>query len=143
MAAPLCTLLLFWALAPGSAVSTAQGLTAQGLTTQALAAQVRASNERQEAPEDSFETRSFSLPDTRAVRDLWDRAEEHIAARRWSEALTDLQSIIEQHTSEVLGAERELEDVQQKSQQAVHAGAAQRRGRARGVSGGAAQRRPG
>jgi len=54
-----------------------------------------------EAP---LQTHAFSLPDTRLVRALYDSAEEHVAARRWREALADYQKILEDHAGDLLPA---------------------------------------
>lgn len=45
---------------------------------------------------------SFSIPATRTAMSLRDRADDHIEAERWSEALADLQSLIEKHGGELL-----------------------------------------
>lgn len=45
---------------------------------------------------------SFSIPATRTAMSLRDRAQEHIEAERWIEALADLQALIEKHQGELL-----------------------------------------
>lgn len=72
--------------------------------------------------EEEIETRSFSLPDTRASRALAQRIEEHRAAGRWNEAAADLQRLIEDHARDLLGAARPA-PLGRPSQQDVHAGA--------------------
>jgi len=72
------------------------------------------------------ETHSFSLPDTRLVRALYESAEEHTAARRWREALTDYQRILEDHAGDLLPGERPRNTTGHVSDQLVHPGAAQR-----------------
>lgn len=52
------------------------------------------------------EGQAFQIYDTQAARARVESAEEHIAAERWSEALVDLQGLLEEHWGEVLGAER-------------------------------------
>ncbi len=72
------------------------------------------------------ETRSFSLPNTRLVLALHASAERHLEARRWSEALTDLQRILEDHSGDLLGGERPQNTLGHASDQPVHPGAAHR-----------------
>ena len=55
---------------------------------------------------DTIETRAFSTPETLIVRAVHDRARGHVEARRWSEAISDLQTILEKHTGELLPEER-------------------------------------
>ncbi len=73
--------------------------------------------------DEDVETRSFSLPDTRASRALAQRAEEHRAAGRWNEAAADLQRLIDDHARDLLGPSRPAPRGRP-SQQDVHAGAA-------------------
>ena len=68
--------------------------------------------------------RSFAIPDTRHARALYGRAEAHVAAERWAEAIADLQELITEHRGEVLGA-RELDPDGERSLEAVHPGAAE------------------
>ena len=68
------------------------------------------------------EARPFSIPQTRVAASLRDRAEEHVAARRWSEALSDLQALIEAHEGELLPG-RTRDDRGRVSHQPVHEGA--------------------
>lgn len=72
------------------------------------------------------ETHSFSLPDTRLVRALYESAEGHTAARRWREALGDYQRILEDHAGDLLPGERPRNTTGHVSDQLVHPGAAQR-----------------
>ncbi len=76
--------------------------------------------------EAAVETRTFSLPDTRLVQALHHSAEGHIAARRWSEALADLQRILEDHAGDLLAGERPRNSLGHVSDQPVHPGAAHR-----------------
>jgi outer membrane protein assembly factor BamB len=76
---------------------------------------------------DEFQpVRSFGLPDSRAARAREASAEGHIAARRWSEALTDLQAMIEDQRGDVLPALRDPEKGGRASQQPSFCGAADR-----------------
>ncbi len=77
----------------------------------------------EEAP---LETHSFSLPDTRLVRAIYDKAEEHVAARRWREAVAEYQKILEDHAGDLLPGERPRNSLGHISDQPVHPGAAQR-----------------
>lgn len=77
----------------------------------------------EEAP---LETHTFSLPDTRLVRAIHDSAEEHVAARRWREAIADYQKILEDHAGDLLPGERPRNAVGHASDQLVHPGAARR-----------------
>ena len=73
---------------------------------------------------DEFEPAPFHLYDTQVARVKAEKALEHIAASRWSEALAELQGLIEEHRGEVLAAERpQPEDARNPSQADVHAGA--------------------
>ena len=66
----------------------------------------------------------FQIYDTQAVRARVESANEHIAAGRWSEALVDLQALLEEHWGEVLPAARPRSRVGHGvSQQDVHVGA--------------------
>jgi outer membrane protein assembly factor BamB len=83
-----------------------------------LAAQAGAPNP------DEFEPAPFHLYDTQVARVKAEKALEHIAASRWSEALAELQGLIEEHRGEVLAAERpQPEGARTPSQTDVHAGA--------------------
>jgi len=75
-------------------------------------------------PADSVEARSFAIPDTRVARALVASARGHIDARRWPEAIAELQELIREHRGEVLGAESES-GTGEPSQQPLHAGAAE------------------
>ncbi|MEM8709452.1 MAG: PQQ-binding-like beta-propeller repeat protein, partial [Planctomycetota bacterium] len=73
---------------------------------------------------DDFQPAPFHLYDTQLARVRAAEALEHIQAERWSEALAELQALIEDHRGEVLGAERPRpEDARLPSQMDVHAGA--------------------
>jgi outer membrane protein assembly factor BamB len=78
------------------------------------------------ASEDPQEVRSFALPDTRAARATEASVEGHIAAHRWSEALNDLQTLLEDQRGDVLPGSRALAGGARRSQQPVHVGAAER-----------------
>jgi len=77
----------------------------------------------EEAP---LETHTFSLPDTRLVRAIHASAEEHVAARRWREAIADYQKILEDHAGDLLPGERPRNSLGHASDQPVHPGAARR-----------------
>ncbi len=73
---------------------------------------------------DEFEPAPFHLYNTQVARIRAEKALEHIAASRWSEALAELQGLIEEHRGEVLAAERPQPDgARTPSQADVHAGA--------------------
>ncbi|MBL8860510.1 MAG: PQQ-binding-like beta-propeller repeat protein [Planctomycetes bacterium] len=95
---------------------------ASALIAATAAAQVRGNA----ADEPPVETHSFSLPDTRLVRALFESAEAHAAARRWREAIAEYQRILEDHRGDLLGAERPRNASGHVSDQPVHPGAAQR-----------------
>ena len=65
----------------------------------------------------------FAIPETRDARTLMESALEHIEARRWSEATTTLQRLIDAHRGDVLPA-RMQDDQGQLSSFAFHSGAA-------------------
>lgn len=68
---------------------------------------------------------AFQIYNTQAARALVESAEEHLAASRWSEALVDLQALLEEHHGEVLGASRpRASQGLQASLHDVHRGAA-------------------
>ncbi len=52
--------------------------------------------------EDSNRITGFSIPNTRAAHALSARARSHIDARRWNEAIEDLQTLIESHRGELI-----------------------------------------
>ena len=52
--------------------------------------------------QDETEPRAFALPLARDARTLAEKIEEHLAAERWSEAVQDLQRLLEEHRAEVL-----------------------------------------
>lgn len=73
---------------------------------------------------DEFEPAPFHLYDTQVARVKAEKALEHVAASRWSEAIAELQGLIEEHRGEVLAAERpKPTDARTPSQTDVHAGA--------------------
>jgi outer membrane protein assembly factor BamB/tetratricopeptide (TPR) repeat protein len=76
------------------------------------------------AQEEAFEARSFSIPNTQYAKSLYERAQAHLAARRWSEALADLQQLLEEHRGDVLPG-RNVDSAGHKSQQPLHPGAAE------------------
>ena len=88
-----------------------------GLAPAAAAPQGAAEEPRQEV-------RSFAIPETSLARALYERAREHAAARRWNEALADLQTLIVDHAGEVLSGSFGGEGEGWHSQQPVHRGAA-------------------
>jgi outer membrane protein assembly factor BamB len=56
----------------------------------------------QEPDADEVLPKGFAIPDTRQARALSDRAREHVAARRYAEAIADLQTLIVEHQGDVL-----------------------------------------
>ncbi len=68
-------------------------------------------------------SRGFAIPDTRAALALVDSVEGHIAARRWPEAINELQELIRDYDGDLLGAEYVVAG--QSSQRPVHAGASE------------------
>ncbi len=77
------------------------------------------------AQEEDPDPRAFQVYDTPAVAALVERAQEHIEAERWSEALVDLQSLLEDHRGEVLGATHpRAHPGRRRSVYAVHQGGA-------------------
>src|SRR6188768_1192205 len=81
---------------------------------------------RQVPDEKPVDTTNFSIPETLLVRALYERATGHIDARRFSEAIADLQAIIEKHPGELLPGGRPRSAAGTASEGLVHAGAAQR-----------------
>lgn len=74
--------------------------------------------------DERFQPNLFQLYDTQAARALAAKAIEHAEAERWPEALAELQTLIEEHDGEVLGAARpKPEGAPLPSQTDVHAGA--------------------
>jgi outer membrane protein assembly factor BamB len=85
----------------------------------------RAAQSTRETGEDS-EPRPFRIPDHAAAKSRMDRAEEHASAGRWSEALAELQAVIEEHRGDLLAGERPLSRAGEPSLQPVHPGASRR-----------------
>ena len=83
-----------------------------------------AGQEAQRVPEPGTPVRSFSIPDTRQGRALFERAGAHVAAERWAEAIADLQALIVEHRGDLLGPSREASDGTP-SQQPIHLGVAE------------------
>jgi len=79
-----------------------------------------------EAPAEEPQHTFFAIPETRIAKSRLANAEEHIAAGRWSEALEELQKLIEEHRGEMLGGETRLPGRARPSERPVHAGASQR-----------------
>jgi outer membrane protein assembly factor BamB len=92
----------------------------------AAASQASAQDGARRPPEEAQEVRSFALPDTRAARATETSVEGHIAAHRWSEALNDLQTLLEDERGDVLPGTRVIEGRARRSQEPVHMGAAER-----------------
>jgi|GEM_PF-863702 len=83
-----------------------------------------AAPEPQEEADENFRPRAFQLYDTQAARAVANQAADHVAAGRWSEAIEGLQTLIEDHRGEVLGAERpQALGALKPSQTDVHPGA--------------------
>ncbi|MBK7645379.1 MAG: PQQ-binding-like beta-propeller repeat protein [Planctomycetes bacterium] len=75
--------------------------------------------------EDSDLQHTFAVPETRLANARVKNAQEHIAASRWSEAIEELQKLIEEHRGEMLSGERVLSSRGRPSDEPVYAGAAQ------------------
>lgn len=73
------------------------------------------------AAQDEDETRitGFSIPNTRSAKALSERAASHVEAKRYNEAIEDLQELIESHRAELVPVPG-----RRSSGQAVHRGAA-------------------
>jgi hypothetical protein len=65
----------------------------------------------------------FSIPETLLVRALYERAQGHLAAQRYNEAIADLQTILEEHKGDILPGERPRSKSGRMSEGLVHAGA--------------------
>ncbi len=65
----------------------------------------------------------FSIPETLLVRALYERAQGHLAAQRFPEAIADLQTILEEHKGDILPGERLRSKGGRMSEGIVHAGA--------------------
>ncbi|MEZ6013947.1 MAG: hypothetical protein R3F49_02430 [Planctomycetota bacterium] len=90
---------------------------AGGASTGALAA----GSTQEDYPD---EPRAFQIYDTLAARAVAESARDHILARRWPEALVDLQRLLEEHRGDVLGATRPTAaEARNPSQGDVHLGA--------------------
>lgn len=72
------------------------------------------------------EPRPFRIPDHGAAKSSMDRADEHAAAGRFGEAITELQGVLEDHRGDLLPSERPLVDGRDPSAQPVFPGAARR-----------------
>lgn len=80
---------------------------------------------RVERDPDEVILHGFQIYDTQAAKSLAASAEEHIAAGRWSEALVQLQQLIEEHRDELLGPTRPVVKARGlRSEQDVYYGAA-------------------
>lgn len=88
---------------------------AAALAALAVLAGVAAARERPGAPQPGArqpgarqeeELHAFRIYATQSAQALVESAEDHLEARRWSEALVDLQALIEEHRGEVLPASR-------------------------------------
>jgi outer membrane protein assembly factor BamB len=67
------------------------------LLLQPLAAPLAAQEEEQESA-----ITGFSIPSTRSARARFERARGHVLAKRWNEAIEDLQVLLEQHGEELI-----------------------------------------
>ncbi len=74
-------------------------------------------------PQDDPDAKSFSIPETRQARALFDRAQTHLAAERWPEAIADLQELVVEHRGDLLAREAPAPD-RAPSLQPVHPGVA-------------------
>jgi outer membrane protein assembly factor BamB len=77
---------------------------------------------QEDGPED-LGARSFSIPSTHYANSRFEKAENHIAGRRWSDAISELQVLIEEHEGDVL-AGRRVDRHGESSQFLLHPGAA-------------------
>ncbi len=77
-------------------------------------------------PGDDEQQHAFAIPETRAAKARLFQAEEHLAAARWSEAIEELQKLIEEHRGEMLGGQTRLPNRTRLSEMPVNAGASQR-----------------
>lgn len=73
--------------------------------------------------EDGGEVRSFAIPETSLAKALVEKARDHIAAERWSDAIQALQTLIEDHRGELTSGRHRDIDGRWRSQQLVHPGA--------------------
>lgn len=78
------------------------------------------------ATDEEFDPRPFRIRDTQAARWRVDEIEGHIAARRWNEALDGLQELLDEHASDVLGAEQKKLANGVRAAHETHYGAAQK-----------------
>ncbi len=74
----------------------------RALAALAALAALGAAPAAQEDPDEALRSQPFALPLARDARTLAERARDHVQARRWSEALADLQRLVEEHSSDVL-----------------------------------------
>ncbi len=72
------------------------------------------------------ETKPFRIPDHGAAKSRMARADEHLAAGRYAEAITELQALLEEHRGDLLGGERPPAIGRATSKQPVYPGAARR-----------------
>lgn len=84
-------------------------------------ARSRAAQERS-----SEEAQPFRIPDHAAAKARMERAKEHVAAKRWREALQELQDVLEEHKGDLLAGERPRSRGGHPSLMPVHAGAGPR-----------------
>jgi len=89
------------ALATGPAAG-ATALASRGPAPQVLGVRGDPSQE----PDSEAETRPYRIPDHGAAKSRMERAEEHAAARRYGEALTELQTVLEEYRGDLLAAEK-------------------------------------
>ncbi|MFN0007092.1 MAG: PQQ-binding-like beta-propeller repeat protein, partial [Planctomycetota bacterium] len=72
------------------------------------------------------EAQPFRIPDHAAAKSRMERAQEHVAAGRWREALQELQEVLEEHKGDLLAGERPRSRGGHPSLMPVHAGAGPR-----------------
>jgi len=72
------------------------------------------------------EARPFRIPDHGAAKSRMDRADEHAAAGRFGDAISEWQAVIEDHRGDLLAPERPLAGGRDPSAQPVFPGAARR-----------------
>ena len=98
---------------------------ARGVATGTAQAQDDRSRSAGEDDSDA-EARPFRIPDHGAAKSRMARADEHLAAGRYAEAITELQGLLEEHRGDLLGGEHPPAIGRALSKQPVFPGAARR-----------------
>jgi hypothetical protein len=76
--------------------------------------------------DEDAESKPFRIPDHGAAKSRMARADEHLAAGRYAEAITELQALLEEHRGDLLGGEHPPAIGRATSKQPVYPGAARR-----------------